>query len=115
MGILSSLFGSSKINTLDSDLFEEKMRQESDAVIIDVRTKAEYFNIRIPNSVLIDIYTRDFSERVDKLDREKSYLIYCRSGRRSRKAANKMSKMGFRKIYNLTGGITGWNGKIERG
>jgi phage shock protein E len=115
MGIISSLFGNSKINTLDSGLFEEKMKQEPDAYIIDVRTKAEYLNIRIPNSVLIDIFTRDFSERIDKLDREKSYFIYCQSGSRSLVAANKMSKMGFQKIYNLMGGIAGWNGKIERG
>lgn len=115
MGIISSLFGSSKINTLDSGLFEEKINKEPDTVIIDVRTKAEYLNIRIPNSVLIDIYDRDFHERIAALDREKSYFIYCQSGSRSLLAANKMSKMGFQKIFNLMGGIARWNGKIEKG
>jgi len=115
MGIISSIFGSSSINTLDPDLFEEKIQKEPDAVILDVRTKAEFINIRIPNSVLIDIYNRDFQERIEALDREKSYFIYCQSGSRSLSAAKQMSKMGFKKIYNLMGGISGWNGKIERG
>jgi phage shock protein E len=115
MGILSSIFGSSTINTLDSDLFEEKMRKEPDAVILDVRTKAEYLNIRIPNSVLIDIYSRDFHERIETLDREKSYFVYCQNGSRSLSAAKQLSKIGFKKIYNLMGGISGLNGKTERG
>ncbi len=115
MGVLSSFLGGSHIQNIDADLFEEKISNDVNAVIIDVRTHEEYRSARIPNSVLIDIYSNDFFDKIKKLDQSKSYYIYCHSGGRSYSAAGELLKMGFKNVYNLADGIISWNGKIERG
>ena len=112
MGIFSI---GSKVNNLDADLFAEKINQHENAVILDVRTHEEYRSERIPNSVLIDIYKPDFLENIEKLDRSKSYFVYCRSGNRSYMAANEMMRMGFVSVFNLQNGIISWEGDVERG
>jgi rhodanese-related sulfurtransferase len=115
MGVLYSFSGGDNINNINADLFEEKIESDKNAVIIDVRTRDEYINVRIPDSVLIDIYSNDFLEKIGKLDRSKSYYVYCHSGARSYSAVESMMKMGFENVYNLAEGIISWNGKIERG
>ncbi len=95
----------------------EKGMTASDAVIIDVRTPTEYNEGHIKNAKLIDIYSKDFANEIEKLDRNNSYYVYCRSGSRSSSAAGFMVSKGFTKVYNLSGGIGAWisNGKpLER-
>jgi len=74
-------------------------------VIIDVRTQKEYDYGHVDNAIVIDIYQRDFKEKVARLDREQKYLVYCKSGIRSSKAAAYMRKNGFSKVCELEGGI----------
>ena len=113
---LSSLLGDrSDVVNLDSETFQNQIENEKDLVLIDVRTENEYMEVRIPNSVLIDIYQPCFTEEIDKLERTKSYYVYCRSGNRSHSAAKLMRKMGFEKVYNLAGGIIDWYGPTEKG
>jgi rhodanese-related sulfurtransferase len=112
--ILSSLFSRGEaVAHLDSETFEKMINETENAVILDVRTLDEYNNVRIPNSILIDIYKSEFLDEIDKLDREKSYFIYCRSGSRSYNAAKQMHKMGFGKVFNLGNGIIDWFGPVE--
>jgi rhodanese-related sulfurtransferase len=115
MGILSSFFEGKQVNNLNAELFAEKINQNQNAVLLDVRTVEEYIAERIPNSMLIDIYKPDFIMNIEKLDRSKSYFIYCRSGSRSSVAANEMVKLGFENVYNLKNGIISWQGDVERG
>ncbi|MCB9210769.1 MAG: rhodanese-like domain-containing protein [Ignavibacteriales bacterium] len=111
----SSFFKSnSGFENLDSDTFEKKMEEDNDAVLIDVRTQAEHYDARIPNSKLLDLMNPHFMHEIEKLDKSKSYYLYCRSGNRSYHAAREMANLGFEKVYNLSPGIIGWNGKIER-
>ncbi|PKQ67203.1 rhodanese-like domain-containing protein [Raineya orbicola] len=101
---------------LSANEFEKGMTA-SNAVIIDVRTPMEYNEGHIKNAKLIDIYGRDFASEIEKLDRNKAYYVYCRSGNRSSSAAGFMVSKGFTKVYNLNGGIGAWinNGKpLER-
>lgn len=115
MGIVSSLFGGKQVNNLDADSFAQKINEDSNAVVLDVRTQVEYIEARIPNSILIDIYRHDFLTNIERLDKAKNYYVYCRSGSRSYSAAQEMMKMGFQNVYNLEDGIIGWNGEVERG
>jgi len=101
------------VENLDAKTLEKKMAEDKDAVLIDVRTPMENQMVRIPNSILIDINNPMFMEEIDKLDRSKSYYVYCRSGNRSYHAGNYMLKVGFEKVYNLEPGIIGWSGKKE--
>jgi rhodanese-related sulfurtransferase len=99
---------------LDSDSFEDSLNNNKDAVLIDVRTHAEHVDVRIPNSRLIDLYTPDFKQKIEELDKTKHYYLYCRSGNRSYHASLAMIQMGFENVYNLAPGIIGWNGKVEQ-
>ena len=77
-------------------------------VVLDVRTKEEFTGGHIPGSVLLDFMSDDFEKEVAKLDKKKTYLVLCASGGRSARACKKMEKLGFRKLYNLEGGIGAW-------
>jgi rhodanese-related sulfurtransferase len=94
---------------LDSDAFEEKLRNDKNAVLIDVRTKEEYSEGHLPGSKLINIMSSKFISEVDKLDRTKNYYLYCRSGSRSYHAAVQMLHMGFNEVYNLENGLMDWS------
>ncbi len=103
----------SNIVTLNSKEFWEKYLADKNAVLLDVRTQEENEQIRIPDSILIDIYLPDFFEKISKLDINKSYYVYCKKGIRSLKAAKEMSEIGITKIYNLAEGMTTWDGPTE--
>jgi len=85
-----------------------KEKNNANFFILDVRTPGEYNDGHLPNANLIDIKSKDFSEKIDKLDRNKTYLVYCRSGKRSKMAQEKMKEMGFKHVINMLGGFIGW-------
>lgn len=78
-------------------------------MILDVRTPEERADGYIENSVNLDFYSPSFREDLDKLDKGKAYLVYCHSGNRSRTTTEDiMKELGFREVYNMLGGISGW-------
>ncbi len=77
--------------------------------IIDVRTAGEFADGHIENAGNIDFYSATFREELDNLDKNQTYLIYCRSGGRSGSALDIMAELGFSEVYNLSGGIIAWN------
>lgn len=77
-------------------------------VIIDVRTSEEYASGHIANALNIDFYAPDFQEKIEKLDRNTKYLVYCKSGKRSAKTLELMAKLGFKHRHQIEGGITAW-------
>lgn len=77
-------------------------------MVIDVRTPMEFNMEYIEDSVLLDIHSPDFKIKLEKLDKKKRYLIYCRTGARSGFALNMMKEMGFEEAYNMEGGILDW-------
>lgn len=83
-------------------------KDNSDFIILDIRTLEEYKSGHLENSIRIDYYSEDFEEQLDKLDKNKTYLIYCRSGNRSLKALNIMLELGFKEVYHISGGINEW-------
>jgi rhodanese-related sulfurtransferase len=79
-----------------------------DFVLLDVRTPEEYATEHIAGSVLLDFYSDDFEDELDKLDKSKMYLVYCRSGNRSSQSMPIMEDLGFIKVYDMGGGINQW-------
>ncbi len=77
-------------------------------VIIDVRTPEEYADGHIEEAINFDYYSEAFRDELNKLDKDKTYLIYCRTGKRSRAAADIMQELGFGNGYNMLGGIVQW-------
>ena len=92
-----------------------KLHDESEeSVIMDVRTDDEFSTGYIEGAVNIDFYMGNkFISDIDKLDKSKSYFIYCKSGARSGQTCELMKQKGFKKVYNLEGGILGWTGELE--
>ena len=77
------------------------VNSSTNLIILDVRTREEYLAGNIPNSINVDVLSQDFKSKIDMLDKNKEYLVYCRSGNRSAIASSIMSTNGFLNIYNL--------------
>lgn len=89
------------------------MDENENYIILDVRTQAEYNQGHIPNAICIPNETID-ENVVNKLpDKNQMILVYCRSGNRSRQAAEKLKKLGYTNLIEF-GGIIDWKGEIER-
>ncbi len=92
---------SAKVVRLSAEQY--KAEHTGKGTVIDVRTPAEVAGGRLRNAKHIDVQSADFKARVDSLDRDGVYYLYCRSGNRSGKAADLMAGMGFRNLYNIGG------------
>ena len=91
-----------------SSLLIREMAGDPDFVILDVRTPREYEMGRIDGSLNIDYHSPAFEAELEKLDRKKTYLVYCLVGIRSRNAADMMEELGFEDVVNMVGGIRQW-------
>ena len=98
--------------SVDADEFVREIAK-SGVQLVDVRTAEEYANGHIPNAVNVDVYQPDFAKQIAKLDKRQTVALYCRSGRRSKSAAEQAVKLGF-KVVELDGGILSWQGELER-
>jgi len=88
------------------DLIQEN-EGNPDFIIIDVRTPEEFAVGHLESALNTNLNSGNFSADINKLDKNKTYLIYCRSGSRSAKAASIMEDLGFREVNDM-GGITDW-------
>lgn len=100
-----------KLNNLSSESFYTKYLNTPEAILIDVRTQEEFLYNHMPKAVNIDYLADDFYNQLEKLSKDKSYFVYCRSGRRSIRVCTLMRNGGFNQntIYNLDLGYTDWS------
>lgn len=97
---------------ISSERFYEMIKTgNQDYIIVDFRTENEYKSGYIENSINIDYYSEKLKDILNALDKGKTYLIYCRSGNRSGKVLPIMKSLGFKTVYNMSGGIIDWNSK----
>lgn len=96
--------------TQAAKMIEENV-DNHDFLILDVRTPEEFATGRLRNAILINFNSDDFRTRVEKLDKSKKILVYCKKGGRSAKAKSIMEAVGFIEVYNMLGGITEWKVK----
>ena len=95
---------------LSPAIYKEKLAKEKDKVLlIDVRTPEEYAEGHIEGALNIDFMNPPaFDKEFSALDTSKPLMIYCRSGNRSRRAAEKLKAMGFQQVFDLEGGYRAW-------
>lgn len=96
-------------SSIDSKEAYGLIKADSNIAILDVRTAKEFADGHVAGAVNIDVNQTDFAQKIDQLDRSKTYIVYCRSGRRSRKAVGIMAAKGFKNLYNVSDGFVGWN------
>ncbi len=82
-----------------------------DVQLIDVRTEGEFNDGSIQKAQNICVTTNGFKEKVKNLDKERPVYLYCKSGKRSANAAEILKEMGFKEIYDMTGGYDEWSEK----
>jgi|SRR3989338_4433704 len=84
--------------------------EDSNVIVIDVRTPAEFEGGHIGGALNIDIGSMSFADKLNELDKNEKYIINCQMGGRSARATSLMSEIGFSNVMNLEGGITAWKG-----
>ena len=101
-----------EINTLDITQFD--LDTAKNGVLIDVRTPEEYAEGHLPNAINIDVQDDSFAVKMEKLRKNRKVYLYCKTGKRSARAAAIADTLGFKNIYNLDGGFIGWKeaGKV---
>jgi phage shock protein E len=93
----------------ESRLLIRERADDPDFVILDVRTPQEHKMGRIEGSVNIDYHSASFEAELGKLEKGRTYLVYCLVGMRSRNAADMMEELGFEDVINMVGGIRQWH------
>ena len=99
------------INNVVVDAARDLITKDETVIVLDVRTPNEYVTGHIEGALNINITETDFSERVSKLDRDKTYIVHCSANvenGRSAKSLEIMSSFGFEKLLNMEGGIVAW-------
>lgn len=91
---------------------EERMNNNENLIVIDVREEAEYQFGHIPHTVNIPLGV--IEHQVDQFNKDEPIYLICRSGNRSDLAAKKLTKLGFTEVYNVVPGMSQWTGKTER-
>lgn len=97
-----------KLSPKEASAFIESNRNNPDFMLIDIRTPGEYADGHIPTSINMSLHSEGFEADVGRLDRGKTYMIYCRTGRRVASAVDIMEKAGFTKVYGIAGDILSW-------
>ena len=92
--------------SVDNTLFKQALDSEN-CTLVDVRTPQEFQQSHIPGAINIDVNSPDFEKQIKLLPNDKPLAIYCRSGKRSKAAAQKLSKWGYKGI-ELNNGFINW-------
>ena len=100
------IFESNEINEISDAQFTEI--QDSDYILVDVRTIEEYESGHIQDAINFDFYSESFQKEILSLDKSSSIILYCRTQNRSTKTANYLKENGYKEITVLAGGITSW-------
>lgn len=86
----------------------ESILQVEDVQLVDVRSPEEFEEIHLTNAQNIDFNSPTFDDDITRLDKEKPVILYCKGGITSAKCAKKLKDAGFKKIYDLEGGLSKW-------
>ena len=111
MSLMVACTGKNEIRTVDAKQFKVEI-ENPDVQLVDVRANDLYLEGHIPGSVNMALESPDFLSQIETLDKNNTVAVYCRGGRQSKEAAEKLSAAGF-KVVELEGGILTWDGEIS--
>jgi len=95
------------------DDFAKMQAGDQDFVLIDVRTPEEIADGKLDGAMEIDFKAEGFADKLNELDKDQTFVVYCRSGARSANTCTMMQQFGFEKVYNLYGGYKAYKEQIE--
>ncbi|GAA4843496.1 rhodanese-like domain-containing protein [Paenibacillus vulneris] len=108
--LYSRFAGVKGLKTLNSDDFQQELKENPNALLVDVREPGEVKQGFIPGAVNIPL--TQLNRRWGEIPRDKSVYLYCRSGMRSKQAARVLIRNGLRDVAHLQGGVAAWKGKL---
>jgi phage shock protein E len=97
------------IKTLDSKEAYQLIQNDNKLVILDVRTPGEFAQGHVNGALNIDFHQAGSLDQINKMDKNATYLVYCRTKNRSGVVVQSMSQNGFKNVIQMMDGITGWN------
>ncbi len=101
----------SEIELISPQQVYDAVHNEDSIQLVDVRTTEEFLESHLKGAQNICVTRSDFKEKIKTLDKDKPVYLYCKIGGRSARAARILKEMGFKKVYDMDGGITSWNEK----
>ncbi len=102
-------------SNVDAAQLEQMLQNDASVQLVDLRTPAELQQTgKIEGARVINFTDANFQAQIAQLDKEKPVIVYCASGGRSPRAAQQMSKMGFKKVYDYSGGMNDWRSKGKK-
>ncbi|MCG2650304.1 rhodanese-like domain-containing protein [Alloprevotella tannerae] len=108
LGLFANAQSQSEVEVLEPQAFIERVKADTSAIILDVRQPEEFAEGHLAQAINLDWLNQTvFINGLAKLNKQKTYYIYCRSGRRSQAAAGKLKAEGFQ-VVDLKGGYLHW-------
>lgn len=108
LGLFANAQSQSEVEVLEPQAFIERVKADTSAIILDVRQPEEFDEGHLAQAINLDWLNQTvFINGLAKLNKQKTYYIYCRSGRRSQAAAGKLKAEGFQ-VVDLKGGYLHW-------
>ncbi|MBI5017821.1 MAG: rhodanese-like domain-containing protein [Deltaproteobacteria bacterium] len=108
LSVGSAAGASRDVGAAEAATLIEARQGKADFAVLDLRTPKEFGEGRIAGAVMVDFLAPTFRQELANLDRGKTYLVYCRSGNRSRKALAVLDELGFHDVVHLSRGIAQW-------
>ncbi len=103
-----SAFTPTELTIIYSKDVNKMMSGKTKYVLLDVRTPGEFNSGHIKGAINIDVNQNDVYSKIDNLDKKATYIVYCRTQNRSQVVGNYMISKGFKEVYKMQDGITGW-------
>ena len=108
LGLFANAQSQSEVEVLEPQAFIERVKADTSAIILDVRQPEEFDEGHLAQAINLDWLDQTvFINGLAKLNKQKTYYVYCRSGRRSQAAAGKLKAEGFQ-VIDLKGGYLHW-------
>ncbi|RME41530.1 MAG: rhodanese-like domain-containing protein [Deltaproteobacteria bacterium] len=104
--VLPGFVEAAVVQNVNAQTARQLLAQKPNLFLLDVRTPEEYFQVRLEGAVLIPL--DQLSRRLADIPRDRPVLVYCAVGSRSSQAAGYLARLGYPEVYNLYGGIWGW-------
>lgn len=101
-------FGFGEVTAISVKRAAALLKKDPKIVVVDIRTPDEFAEGHIKGAININMNTKDFAKKLAKLDRNKTYLMHCRSGGRSAASIPVWNRLGFKNVLHLAAGTIGW-------
>ena len=102
------LFSFGDVTVISAKRAAAQLKKDPETVVVDLRTPKEFAKGHIKGAINLDLKGKSFAAKLGELDRQKTYVMHCRSGSRSSVSVPIWNRLGFQKVLHLTTGTVGW-------